>query len=258
MQHWRLTRTTPSKEQLATDRTTARHATLKQRHLPPSVHEHKRRRVAAAEEAAGPATAGGQHGSNGGGGGGNDGSSRNAGGLCAAPATEPIAGLEGAGASGTTSTNGAGLAKDKVTATREVLYDTVGVVAVDNRGNVCAAVSSGGIALKKPGRVGQAGMYGCGCFAVGGRSCAGRGSSVNADAASDNDADGRNETECGGTGGRRSGVVGGSGSGSSGDFTCQTVTTVGVSTSGVGEELIKTQLASTCGRLLLSEVSNAS
>eukprot|EP00842_Homolaphlyctis_polyrhiza_P005761 jgi/Hompol1/6186/HPOL_004865-RA len=48
---------------------------------------------------------------------------------------------------------------------KEVLFDTVGAIAVDCLGNVCAGVSSGGISLKYPGRIGEAAVYGAGIWA---------------------------------------------------------------------------------------------
>ena len=50
-------------------------------------------------------------------------------------------------------------------------FGTVGAVAVDARGNVAAATSTGGITNKQVGRVGDAPLIGAGCYASN-RSCA--------------------------------------------------------------------------------------
>ncbi|KAL4074155.1 nucleophile aminohydrolase [Scleroderma citrinum] len=47
----------------------------------------------------------------------------------------------------------------------DVPQDTIGAVAWDNCGNVAAGVSSGGLLLKDSGRVGQAAIFGTGCWA---------------------------------------------------------------------------------------------
>ena len=44
-------------------------------------------------------------------------------------------------------------------------HDTVGAVAIDARGNLAAATSTGGTLNKTPGRVGDSSLIGCGCYA---------------------------------------------------------------------------------------------
>ncbi|MGH9524439.1 MAG: isoaspartyl peptidase/L-asparaginase [Terriglobales bacterium] len=44
-------------------------------------------------------------------------------------------------------------------------HDTVGAVALDAKGNIAAATSTGGTLNKTPGRVGDSSLIGCGCYA---------------------------------------------------------------------------------------------
>ncbi len=53
-------------------------------------------------------------------------------------------------------------ARDAATAAS---HDTVGAVALDARGNLAAATSTGGTLNKAPGRVGDSSLIGCGCYA---------------------------------------------------------------------------------------------
>ncbi|EIW83269.1 N-terminal nucleophile aminohydrolase, partial [Coniophora puteana RWD-64-598 SS2] len=57
----------------------------------------------------------------------------------------------------------------------EAMQDTVGAVVLDARGNMAACVSSGGLLLKYSGRVGEAAIFGAGCWAqqssAGGMAC---------------------------------------------------------------------------------------
>ena len=60
-------------------------------------------------------------------------------------------------------------------------HDTVGAVAIDLKGNLAAATSTGGIMLKKAGRVGDSPLVGCGAYCdndIGGVSTTGHGESI--------------------------------------------------------------------------------
>jgi beta-aspartyl-peptidase (threonine type) len=46
-----------------------------------------------------------------------------------------------------------------------ISHDTVGAVALDCRGNIAAATSTGGTLNKAPGRLGDSSLIGCGCYA---------------------------------------------------------------------------------------------
>ena len=45
-----------------------------------------------------------------------------------------------------------------------ISLDTVGAIVIDKFSQLASAVSSGGILLKYPGRIGHSSMFGCGCF----------------------------------------------------------------------------------------------
>ncbi len=58
---------------------------------------------------------------------------------------------------------------------------TVGAVAMDQEGKIFAATSTGGTCCKRPGRVGDSPLIGCGCYAdreAGGVSCTGWGEAI--------------------------------------------------------------------------------
>lgn len=62
-----------------------------------------------------------------------------------------------------------------------VMKGTVGAVALDRHGTVAAATSTGGVAGKLPGRVGDSALIGCGTYAdssLGGGSCTGDGEAI--------------------------------------------------------------------------------
>lgn len=63
----------------------------------------------------------------------------------------------------------------------DVSTGTVGAVAMDSRGNLVAGTSTGGTFDKRPGRVGDSPLIGCGCYAdleAGGVSCTGWGEAI--------------------------------------------------------------------------------
>ncbi|MFZ4622319.1 MAG: isoaspartyl peptidase/L-asparaginase family protein [Bacteroidota bacterium] len=70
-------------------------------------------------------------------------------------------------------------AKDEFRA--DLPSDTVGAIAMDEKGNIVAGTSTGGTPNKHPGRVGDSPLIGCGTYAdsqVGGASCTGWGEGI--------------------------------------------------------------------------------
>src|SRR5579885_556281 len=59
----------------------------------------------------------------------------------------------------------AGDDKSPETAAELASHDTVGAVALDSKGNIAAATSTGGTLNKAPGRLGDSSLIGCGCYA---------------------------------------------------------------------------------------------
>jgi beta-aspartyl-peptidase (threonine type) len=59
----------------------------------------------------------------------------------------------------------AGDDKSPETAAELASHDTVGAVALDSKGHIAAATSTGGTLNKAPGRVGDSSLIGCGCYA---------------------------------------------------------------------------------------------
>src|SRR5262245_28011867 len=60
-------------------------------------------------------------------------------------------------------------------------HGTVGAVALDVQGNLCAGTSTGGTSFKHPGRIGDSPLVGCGCYAdneSAAVSCTGHGESI--------------------------------------------------------------------------------
>ncbi|KAJ3087915.1 hypothetical protein HK102_009991 [Quaeritorhiza haematococci] len=109
------------------------------------------------------------------------------------------------------------------------IYDTVGAIALDASGTVVAAVSSGGIALKYSGRIGEAACFGCGVWAENYRPCGGE-SGARSDSASETHHVRGEQVR------QRPGKPG-----------------VAISATGTGEQIMRVLLSQTLARHLLSK-----